>query len=164
MLVEIRAITPDDMEGFHHVYDVVAKERRYLSPYQAAPLESFRTAFLKSIENRNPLFIAVDNRTVVGWCEIERLNFPMHSHVGDLAIGLLPEYRGLGYGLALLKRTMAEAFALGIVRITLGVFAGNRRAIDLYRKAGFVQEGLLRDATCIDGKFGDMIMMAAIRH
>jgi RimJ/RimL family protein N-acetyltransferase len=59
---------------------------------------------------------------------------------------------------------MDEAFALGIVRIALGVFEDNRRAIDLYQKAGFVQEGLLRDATCIDGKFGDTIMMAVVRH
>jgi hypothetical protein len=84
MQVEIRAITPDDIEGFHYVFDVVAKERRYLSPYQAAPVESFRKAILKSIENRNPLFIAVDNGKVVGWCEIERYGFPMHNHVAIL--------------------------------------------------------------------------------
>ena len=28
MTVEIRAVTPDDAEGFNHVFDVVAKERK----------------------------------------------------------------------------------------------------------------------------------------
>jgi RimJ/RimL family protein N-acetyltransferase len=29
---------------------------------------------------------------------------------------------------------------------------------------GFVEEGVLRDAICIDGKFDDLILMAMVRH
>ncbi len=88
----------------------------------------------------------------------------MHAHAGDLAMGLLPEYRGLGYGRALLERAMHKAFASGFKRVALGVFADNARARALYSKAGFVEEGVLRDAICIDGKFDDLILMAMVRH
>jgi RimJ/RimL family protein N-acetyltransferase len=164
MKVEIRAVTPDDAEGFHHVFDVVARERKYLSAYQASSAENTRKAILEGIKNKSPLFVAIDAGRVVGWCEVERSGYPMHAHVGDLAMGLLPEYCGSGYGLALLERAMQEAFATGIKRIALGVFADNSRARALYLKVGFIEEGVLRDATCIDGKFGDLIMMAMVRR
>ncbi len=92
MEVEIRAVTAEDAEGFHHVFDVVAKERKYLSPYQASSLESFRKVILEGAKNKNALFVATDEGRVVGWCEIERSSFPMHAHAGDLAMGILSEY------------------------------------------------------------------------
>ncbi len=45
MEVEIRAVTAEDAEGFHQVFDVVAKERKYLSPYQAVTLENSEKPF-----------------------------------------------------------------------------------------------------------------------
>jgi ribosomal protein S18 acetylase RimI-like enzyme len=128
MEVEIRAVTAEDAEEFHHVFDVVAKERKYLSTYQASSLERFRKVILEGTKNKNALFVATDEGRVVGWCEIERSSFPMHAHAGDLAMGLLPEYRGLGYGRALIERAMQRAFASGFKRVALGVFADNARA------------------------------------
>jgi RimJ/RimL family protein N-acetyltransferase len=164
MTVVIRAVTPDDAEGFNHVFDVVAKERKYLSPYEAGSVDENRKFILRGMKNSSPFFVATDAGAVVGWCEIERSGFPAHAHVGDLGMGLLPEYRGFGYGQALIERAVHEAFANGFKRIALGVFADNARARALYLKAGFVDEGVLRDATCIDGKFGDLIMMAMVRR
>jgi diamine N-acetyltransferase len=49
---------------------------------------------------------------------------------------------------------------LGLNKIYLRVFADNPRAIRSYEKAGFVQEGYLREEVRIDGIYRDMVWMA----
>ena len=75
----------------------------------------------------------------------------MCAHCGILGAGLLPEFRGIGIGRQLLRRTIDAAFAFGLTRIELTVREGNINAIALYRSLGFETEGLHRDAVCIEG-------------
>ena len=55
------------------------------------------------------------------------------------AIALFPEYRGHGYGAALIERARAAARASGHTRIVLQVESPNTAALSLYRKCGFVE-------------------------
>ncbi len=85
------------------------------------------------------------------------------AHVGDLFMGLLPGQRGQGLGERLLRESLTAADAFGFLRIELGVFASNTRALSLYRKVGFVEEGTKRRAILINGIFHDEIIMARLR-
>ncbi len=58
-------------------------------------------------------------------------------------------------GQRLLEATLVQARRSGFKRIELDVHADNPRAIALYEKAGFVGEGIVRDASLIDGVFRD---------
>jgi RimJ/RimL family protein N-acetyltransferase len=78
-----------------------------------------------------------------------------------ILIGPLGRDRGLGseatklvveYGLA----------SLGLHRIELSVYAFNPRALHVYEKAGFVTEGIARDAFCFDGAWIDAISMSIL--
>ncbi|HWD77843.1 MAG TPA: GNAT family protein [Kribbella sp.] len=51
---------------------------------------------------------------------------------------------------------------LGLHRISLGVYAFNPRARSAYEKAGFKQEGVLRDALLWDGEWVDEIVMSVL--
>jgi RimJ/RimL family protein N-acetyltransferase len=51
---------------------------------------------------------------------------------------------------------------LGLHRISLGVFSFNPRARRAYEKAGFVVEGVLRDAYLCDGVWVDDIVMSIL--
>lgn len=51
---------------------------------------------------------------------------------------------------------------LGLYRISLTVFAFNPRARRVYEKAGFVEEGRMRQALKWDGERYDDIMMAIL--
>ena len=83
-------------------------------------------------------------------------------HVGTLGMGILPKYRGKGLGHRLATDTIRAATDAGMERIELEVFASNERAIALYRKLGFVIEGIKRNARKLDGVYDDNIFMALL--
>jgi [ribosomal protein S18]-alanine N-acetyltransferase len=64
-------------------------------------------------------------------------------HINNIA--LRPQYRGLGYGTALLLHVLAEAQRLGARRATLEVRAGNIGARRLYERLGFYIAGTRRN-------------------
>jgi len=159
---DVAPIAPEHIEGYHRAVDIVARERRYLTLLQAFPLPQTRDFVLGLMKKGDPMFVALANGAVVGWCDIQRHPFPAHSHRGTLGMGLVPEYRGRGIGARLMDRTLTQAFTTGFVRVELSVRADNRRAQRLYEKLGFVREGVLRDAVFVDGEFLDAIPMALI--
>lgn len=61
--------------------------------------------------------------------------WPEGAHYGS--IGVQPEWQGRGIGAALTAGMVALAFSEGAARASLGVYTGNHRAIELYRRLGF---------------------------
>lgn len=71
--------------------------------------------------------------------------------------------RGRGVGAEATRLMLAHAFDdLNLHRVWLHVLADNEAAIALYRKAGFVQEGTLRQAAFKEGAYVDLLVMAAL--
>ena len=60
---------------------------------------------------------------------------------GEIGMAVAREWRGRGVGSALLEAAIEWARNEGLHKLSLGVFAHNARAIALYRKFGFVEEG-----------------------
>lgn len=162
--VAIVPIAPQHIESYHRAVDIVAREKRYLTILEAFPLEQTREFVLSLIRKSEPQFVAIADSEVVGWCDIRRLPFPSQAHRGILGLGVVPASRGRGLGWRLLAATLAQAARAGFVRIELDVRADNARAIALYEKAGFVREGVIRDAVCVDGAYCDAILMAIVNR
>ncbi len=57
-------------------------------------------------------------------------------NVHDLAVA--PQFRGRGIGKALLDAVAEHATTIGCCKVTLEVRADNAKALELYRRAGFV--------------------------
>lgn len=86
------------------------------------------------------------------------------SHTGVLALGVHDDHVGKGLGSAILSALIDTADRwLNLKRLELTVFADNARAISLYRKFGFEQEGLLRSFAFRDGRYADALLMARLR-
>lgn len=162
--VSVEPMSAHHIESFHEAFDVVARERRFLTFLKAPSLENTRTFALDSIDNGNPHFVAVTGETVVGWCDIRRHGFEAHAHRGSLGMGLIDGFRGRGLGRQLIEAALKNAWEIGLTRVELSVHADNTRAIALYRKMAFVEEGLMRAAFFADGIYRDAVMMALIQH
>jgi [ribosomal protein S18]-alanine N-acetyltransferase len=98
------------------------------------------------------LIVEVDQR-VVGYCGVWIIID--EAHITNIA--LLPEYRGLKLGEALMAKVMELAREMGAIRVTLEVRVSNERAQNLYRKFGF-EEGAIRKQYYTDNMEDALVM------
>ena len=74
------------------------------------------------------------------------------------------EARGKGLAFEAGRLLLEYAFnKLGLHRVYLHAFPDNESALHLYRKLGFIQEGLLRHHVLKNGQHRDVVVMACLR-
>jgi ribosomal protein S18 acetylase RimI-like enzyme len=81
--------------------------------------------------------VAVAGAEIIGSLVLE----PSRHGFGEIGMAVAREWRGRGVGSALLAAAIEWARDRGLHKLSLGVFAHNTPAIELYRKFGFVEEG-----------------------
>jgi RimJ/RimL family protein N-acetyltransferase len=76
-----------------------------------------------------------------------------------------PAQRGRGWGRSLVQGLLVRGFnEMKLRRIDLRVYAHNEPAIRCYTSAGFIREGILRQATRVEGVLWDVVLMAHFRE
>jgi putative acetyltransferase len=163
MSIAILPTSESHFEGLYQALDEVAHEKRYLAFIQAPPVENAFAFFRNIVASDLCQVIAVENGTVVGWCDVLPKFGDACAHVGTLGMGLIPSARHRGIGSRLLAAAIERAWTKGFSRIELSVRADNANAKALYERFGFVVEGINRRAYCIDGEFFDVYTMALLR-
>ncbi|KAF2119322.1 acyl-CoA N-acyltransferase [Lophiotrema nucula] len=79
-----------------------------------------------------------------------------HHRSTEIAIDILPEYQGKGYGSEAITWVLDYAFRrAGLHRVEVRAFAWNEGAVRLYEKLGFAFEGRKREALWHEGKWWD---------
>ena len=131
----IRPIASMDIESMVDCVNAVFIERLYLAYVEPQERSNSVAYFASGIADGYPRMVAVDDSTIVGWCDVtpaasERA--AAKRHVGRLGMGLLKPYRGTGLGAELLNRCV-EACRGKWDRIELDVYSHNERAIALYK-------------------------------
>lgn len=160
---QILPIALEHIAGFREALGSVARERAYLAHLDTPSLEWATDFITNTVAKDHAQFVAVEAGTVVGWCDILPNPRPGFQHSGSVGMGVLREWRGHGLGEALLAACIEKASAKGLTRIELEVFSDNAPAIALYRKLGFVEEGLKRRARILDGRTQDLLVMARLK-
>ncbi|MBT2694074.1 ribosomal protein S18-alanine N-acetyltransferase [Bacillus sp. ISL-55] len=103
------------------------------------------------------LIVEVDQK-VVGYCGVWIIID--EAHITNIA--LLPEYRGMKLGEALMGKVMELAREMGALRVTLEVRVSNERAQKLYRKFGF-EEGAIRKQYYTDNMEDALVMWVNLK-
>ncbi|CAA7268477.1 unnamed protein product [Cyclocybe aegerita] len=90
--------------------------------------------------------------------------FPERGHrLSTFSLVLRPEFWNKGYGTQITKFVVDHAFLyLNMHRIGLEVYEGNERAMAVYRKIGFVDEGRQRKTRWVDGGWKDTFHMGIL--
>lgn len=151
------------IDGFRAAVDSVARELRYLAFLEAPPLAAVQEFVRGNIRAGHPQFVALVERSVVGWCDVLPNPRPALRHCGVLGMGVVTPHRGRGIGTALLDTTLRAAWASGLTRVELTVRTDNDRAKSLYEKFGFAVEGVCRRHMRVQGVYQDSYLMAALR-
>jgi putative acetyltransferase len=109
---------------------------------------------LKEIKNKETVMLVVDSGgRILGNCDVNRYRYK-RSHRALFGIALSREIRGKGVGEALMRKTidLARQRLKGLEFIDLSAMNYNDRALNLYKKVGFVELARIPDAM----KEGDM--------
>jgi len=159
-LVTVREFQQDDFEGLLGMFDSLsAKALRFgLPPYDRPRLERWISGLGGGV-----LFLALEGSRVVAVAMIFGRTLTRLKGIGEFVIYVHQDYQGQGLGTFLTKRILQEARSRGFHRIGLNVVANNTAAVQVYRQAGFVEEGRLKDAFFgDDGKYHDELIMGVI--
>ncbi|MFX1268439.1 MAG: GNAT family N-acetyltransferase [Promethearchaeota archaeon] len=101
---------------------------------------------------------------LIGNCGIDDINWK--DRVGHCGVFIGDkENQGKGYGTEALCLLVDYGFnTLNLNRIELIVYDFNIRAMNCYKKVGFIEEGHKRQATFKNGKYHDVIIMSLLRE
>lgn len=124
--------------------------------------------FIKGLDENAHLFVAEleENGTkkVIGLVGLHVNTNPRLRHSGSIGIMVDKDYQGMGIGRALMEKALDIADNwLMLVRVELGVYTDNEKAINLYKSLGFEIEGTKKYAAIRNGKYADEYIMARYR-
>jgi RimJ/RimL family protein N-acetyltransferase len=118
-----------------------------------------------SIAEKNIFLVAEVEIKIVGFTRCEGSKLSRFRHKAEFGICILKEYWGYGIGKVLLESVLSWADNAGIEKISLTVVQTNTKAIQLYEKYGFVEEGvLIKDRIHKDGNYYNTVIMGRLLH
>lgn len=129
--------------------------------YEPMNAENFLTVF-NDLQKKGVLYIFEDQQESIGMFKLVPQHF-RNTHIVYLGgIAIDPEQTGKGHGLQMMEEIKSFAKKSGFLRIELTVATTNEKAIQLYLKAGFHHEGVLKKYTYLKSKdhFVDEAVMA----
>lgn len=92
-------------------------------------------------EGKCILVAEIDNQ-LVGTIDFWNGHRAKIAHTGEFGLGVHPSFRNKGIGHLLLEKLLDWTTQNPLIeKVKLGVFASNKRAIHLYKKMGFMEEG-----------------------
>ncbi|EOU2040142.1 MAG: GNAT family N-acetyltransferase [Clostridium perfringens] len=107
-------------------------------------------------------YVAEENGKVIGLGILINHGNLRKKHVGVITLMVNSDYQNKGVGNLLMDKLINLSESLNIIRLELCVFKDNYKAINLYKKFGFKEEGIKVKSALKNGEYIDEIMMARI--
>jgi putative acetyltransferase len=156
----VRPAGPRDAASFLELWRAVVAEKLYVRTETVnTSLRHHRRRFRHSWTPDEAEIVAVEGNRVVGHLNVSREESPATRHVASLGMCVAADRRSAGIGTALLEACIRWARDVGVEKLALSVYPHNERALGLYRKFGFVEEGRLTGHTKKSIGYRDEIVM-----
>ena len=153
-LFQTRPARDDDRLPLAILFAAVAEERDRIATEPPVDIEARAASW--TIDGT---LVAVTGAELIGSLVVE----PSRHGFGEIGMAVAREWRGRGVGSALLAAAIEWAHDRGLHKLSLGVFAHNTAAIELYRKFGFVEEGRrIKQYRRANGELWDAIEMGLL--
>lgn len=107
-------------------------------------------------------YVAEENGKVIGLGILMNHGNLRKKHVGVITLMVNSDYQNKGVGSLLMDKLINLSESLNIIRLELCVFRDNYKAINLYKKFGFKEEGIKVKSALKNGEYIDEVMMARI--
>lgn len=162
--MHIRTVTEADAPALRrYVIELLAERLPGLFRREDPTLEQEVVFIRERIEPKNStLLLAEVDGQIAGLAEFLGGGMEQTAHGGELGISVARAFRGRGIGTQLIEALLAWAPSAGVRRVEARGFSCNPRALELYRRLGFQDEGRLRDAVSVDGRLVDVVILARL--
>ncbi len=105
--------------------------------------------------------IELDNK-LIGEVRLQSIRW--FNRKAEISIFIVREFQGKGFGKKALLALMRYGFrTMNFYRLEAEVAAFNKDGQKLFEKLGFIEEGRLREAKFLDGKYYDIIRYGMLR-
>jgi ribosomal protein S18 acetylase RimI-like enzyme len=154
----VREAVPAEAAAVEAVWAAVAAEGEWIG--MELPFDrGWRDRFLAALAAQDSAWFVADvGGHVVGGVFVQAVRGVAH-----FGMAIVEAHRGIGLGRALLNAAVGWARDRGCHKVTLEVWPHNTRARQLYRSAGFADEGYLRcHYRRKSGALWDAVIMAVI--
>ena len=164
--IAVRRSTVADAEGFAKMLSNPEVYPQLLQmPFGSA--EHWRACLADNATPGKPdllLVAATDGGEIVGAAGLHPAGAsPRRRHAMTLGMQVQPAWQRQGIGTQLLRALIDYADNwLGLLRLELEVYTDNHKAQALYRRFGFVEEGVHRCHALRDGVYVDSLSMARL--
>lgn len=112
---------------------------------------------------RKALSIINEKNVLIGFITYRKSNYYKDAYSIGITIG--SKYWGRKYGEDSIKTLLKYLFMeLNAIRIELEVIKSNLRAINCYKKCGFIEERTRINKAFIDDEYVDIIIMSILRN
>ncbi len=159
----LRRARPTDARALSRLFSAVRAEGRWLATPPSAVSEPSESYFIGEMIRAGDslVLVAEADGDVVGNVLVTTERSSVSDHVGTLSIAIRDAWRDVGIGTALMRAAQEWTRERGLVKLALGVFPDNARAIAVYEHVGFAREGVRRmQYRGAGGTFRDELLMA----
>jgi putative acetyltransferase len=159
----IRPIRKNDLPALHEIVNMpeVAELLGPIPPLTYEKFEKWHGRFIE--EPRHIALVAEVEKKVVGLVTLS-IDEEIYRYDSWLSIYVHESFWHKGVGTQLIKAVIDAARDIGLKRISLVVYAGNKAAIDMYKKIGLKTEGCTKYGLYTFGRYMDTILMGLLLH
>ncbi|MDD1502787.1 GNAT family protein [Lysinibacillus sp. CNPSo 3705] len=166
--VKLRKMTKEDTELYHkwrNDMEVMHSTNPSLDVYPMEETKDFVDhVILGTHAGKSYIMVEKGKESPIGIVALINIDYKNRNAECIIDIGE-KEYWGKGYGSEGLKLLLDYAFyEMNLHRVYLKVFSFNDKAISLYNKIGFIQEGSSRQSLFRDGTWYDIIHMGILQN
>ena len=109
------------------------------------------------------IFVIRKDKKVIGQAAYKSIRW--FNRKASLSLFIHPEFQRQGLGMLVMQHLISHGFGqLNLHRLEAEVISYNLAATALLRKAGFIEEGRLRQARYYNGAYADILSFGLLRH
>ena len=155
-MIKIKQMELEDVEFFNETRNL---SKEMLHNNEAYSLEESKSWFAE----QNPMFYVIYyNSDKIGYFRTS--NFSKKNKNIYIGADLHPDFRGKGFAFLAYKKFIDYLFeTLDLNKISLEVLSINKIAYNLYKKLGFIEEGIKRQEIKRENEYIDSIIMSILK-
>ena len=149
----IRPATSKDYSEIVKIYNHAVDEKFATADTEHVSVDSRKDWFTQHSSETYPIYVAEENREVIGWCSLSphRPGRKALRSVAEISYYIHKDHRRKGVANSLISFTIVKARELGFINLFTILLDLNKPSIHILEKFGFDKWGHLPDIAEIDG-------------